>query len=544
MIAACGQIIEALIKHRLIEAGYPEVDLRKKSLGALIVLATNAGILQVIGSNAAPTATLSSARILRNWSSHYSTASGDLSDYEAAQALVLLIAISESLYPTTVTTPPESKISNWSDDPFASKNRSGPSTLILALENLPSDADLPKVLLESPKLITDYFAVYGTGRAIARLERFLHERKLPRETLKASFVEHYAIVIRNASYSSYRTLIDLIALLRRLDLDGHAAACGILLQSDLEFLTDLVAKRSPAYVARYLMECFNANREVFFTKVGNDHKRALFARAFWMRFAAASGNILNAANILAKLPPYARAELLIQAPLPSLLEWIESSNPLDSSNLLSSVSPSVLRVEPNLAPLRDRIVNAIARSTRTAQVESLARLPLRLRRIKATDTRGTIILKQVLERVEDITDWSAARRILWDTYSFFPDLMNETISLAESTLGKNTLLMPPWEKMCLRGMLYVAGVSFSGRPEGADEKERAALIHALDQNIDRWQIFLGMVGVGIARGLDVSHMIPHEALNQIKNLLGESAADNEPGARLLLIARQAVGIQQ
>ena len=162
----------------------------------------------------------------------------------------------------------------------------GPALLVSNLERLPIDSELPQALRECEAAFTDHVAQFGAPGTIDRFEALLRVRSLPRDVLRASLARHFTAVIRNASRSSFRKLVDLLLVMRRLDLDAHATIAGILLPADPEFLAQLVTTRAPAYVATYLAECFKANKSALSSRIGNPKKRAIFVDAFWTKFGA------------------------------------------------------------------------------------------------------------------------------------------------------------------------------------------------------------------------------------------------------------------
>jgi hypothetical protein len=544
VMALTGQLIEALVKHCLLDRGYKPHQVDKKTLGHLLELATQAGILPPGKSGAAPTAILSAALVLRNWASHYSAWAREPDAYQSAQALTLLVASSESLYPTTapiVTDPQRPRPA----DPFSEWESVGPAILISALEDLQPESSLPTILVESPTSITDRFTLYGSARTLVRLEAFLRSRSLPTDSLRASVAQYFLPVVRNASHSSFRSLVDLLLVFRRIGLETHSNVMGILLPADPEFLAELVANRAPAYVACYLSECFRANKAALSSRIGNPKKRAIFVKAFWNEFGAGVGNIINAANILAKLPPYARIELLRNAPVGSLTSWIASSDPRNSVNLLTSVSPPVIAAAPDLAQLRDEIVSAIADSVKQAPLSSLQQLPLRLRRLKATDAeRGAVILREVLARTVGTNAWQDVRRILWDTYSFCPDLETEAIGVAKSILlSRHTGDIPAWERLCIVGMLEVCSSGPSQSSPGFTADDFNNIFAKSQDKIDRWQLFLAVAGLASLTEEGPQQRPPSEFLDRVEGLLGDTEeGGGEAAIQLLSKARAGVGI--
>lgn len=537
-----GQLVEALVKHRLLDHGYTHYQVDKKTLGNLLELATQAGILPVNRSGAAPSAILSAALVLRNWASHYSAWAREPDAYQSAQALTLVVASSESLYPTTAPPVAAPERPRPVVDPFSTWESVGPAILVSALEDLLPESPLPPVLLESPGSITDHFVRYGAARTLVRFETFLRTRSLPTNSLRSSVSQHFVPVIRNASRSSFRWLVDFLLVCRRIDLETHSNVMGILLPSDPEFLAELVAHRAPAYVACYLSECFRANKAVLSSRVGNPKKRAIFVKAFWKEFAAGVGNIINAANILGKLPPYARIDLLRDAPLSSLTAWIASSDPRNSVNILTSVSPAMITASPDLVHVRDEIVRAIAESVKAAPLSSLQQLPLRLRRLKATDAeRGAVILREVLARTEGTDAWQDARRILWDTYSFCPSLQREAIRVAKNILSQRACDIPAWERLCIVGMLQVDSAESSQSPGVFTADDFTSIFARSQDNIDRWQLFLAIAGLASLTEAGSQLRPPAEFLDRVEGLLGDTEeAGGEAAIQVLAKARAAI----
>jgi hypothetical protein len=534
-MATAGQIVEASVKHHLLNCGHNDSDINRKTLGQLMHLGRQDGSLQSQPSGLGD-ASLSAALILRNWSSHYAASARDPDAIQAAQALALTIATAETLFPRTPQSEPTD--GNVEGAP-PSHQTSNPGVRVARLEQL-SGLELRAELRVVADALADEVARFGAPSTIARFEVVLRKSREPLNSLRDSLDAHFPAVVRNASRSSFRKLMDLLLALRRLELNTHATVLGILLPADPLFLADLVRSRAPAYVATYFAECFKANRSALSSRVGDPKKRAVFVNAFWNKFGPGTGNVINAANILAKLPPYIRAELLKQAPRETLLSWIASSDPLDSANLLSSLGPLITSGDAGLEELCDRAVDAIAASVATAPVASLSALPLRLRRVKATDAvRSHKILTAALSRVGSLGNSAATRRVVWDTYSFFPELEGAAIEAGRAALENASPEVELWDRICLTGMLVVAGAPLpAARPEAVED---GCLELVSNPSIDRWQRFLHLVGFVEVVRPGLLWRVSSQTCDDLQRLLSETTnTDNQASTRLLEAARTAL----
>jgi hypothetical protein len=150
-------------------------------------------------------------------------------------------------------------------------------------------------------------------------------------------------------------------------------------------------------------------------------------------------------------------------------------------------------------------------------------------------------MDEALRRIENLLDWDAVGRVLWDTYSFFPELQDQALDLAERIMCKSHRAIPVWERMRLTGMLRIAGRKLQAEALTLDEEGNVAVIARLSEKVDRWQIFLVIVGIGSLKDVGQQPRLPSELLERAEELLSDtSEVDGEPARKLLAAAKGTV----
>jgi hypothetical protein len=535
--ALSGQLLEALLRQKLLSGGYYNfADLAGCTLGALIKKGRDVGVLPDFDDPPTGSASVSTALVLRNWASHASLWYDYPTELRATQSLVLAICAVEGLFPRdtpTFTKPPETHTTAWW---MTNWQAVAPGTLMSVLGS-PDGISLTEACRSDPTALYRHIVRYGTAGSVAKLLELTHDLCLDQDALRHCLEEGFVDLVRNASRSAFGAFLELLWRLRVVGLGVHAKVFAILLPFDAHLFRRLLETRSPAWVARYVTECFQAEPDVFAATASDPAKMGGIVNAFWGRFASASGNILNMANILAHLPYELRILILGRAPADRISAWVASSEPRNSMNLLASMRDEIVRAAPHLQPLREVTVQTLRRRIRQTPPEQLDEIPLRLTRFKLNnDSTGVEVLAEVLEAatvaVAGSPDWRAVQRILWDSYAFYPVFETEAVARAARILADHGPRIPFWSRLCLAGL-----VDLGHQPRGAFERhevdEAAFLRNVTDPGLDRWQRFLACLGYWHEC---TSHdmRFPSEALAELARLHRETRADHPgPSARLL-----------
>lgn len=536
LCALSGQVIEGLLRQKMLMEGfYTFTQVSGQTLGQLIDMARHIGLFPVYAAPPSARSSITTAQILRNWASHNALWYNYPTEMRATQSLVLTVATVEGLFPKTspvFTQPPPEAPSGWWTSNWHSV---APATLISHLSA--SDRD---VILECVLGSLDQFYAYvlrnGMPSSVFKLLDLAYDEKLDQALLCRSINDEFLHIVCNASRSSVSPILETVWRLRKIGLKDHASLLSILLPFDDMIFERLLDKRSPAWVARYVAECFRAEPDVFSLKAGDISRMQHAIAAFWRRFAPASGNIINAANILDKMPPTVRVSILADARVAHLVNWVSDSDPLDSVNLLAAIDDQVISLDPHLVYLRDQIVQEICVRIRGIRCSQLHALPLRLHRLNmANRETGLQILSEVLDvtrmGAESDTDWDAIRRILWDTYVFYDQLRAEALRLVQGLVTSKWLTIPQWTRLCFVGMLEVAGGEAPSVAKISDEDD--FLRKLSNGNIDRWQRFLAALGFScVARRLGLT--LPAGAMPILRALHAETKTSENSVSNILL----------
>ena len=329
-------------------------------------------------------------------------------------------------------------------------------------------------------------------------------------------------------------------------LEVHASVFAILLPFDEHIFKRLLETRAPAWVARYVTECFRAEPEVFAATAGDLGKMQGVIDAFWGRFAAGSGNILNMANILAHLPYDLRALILARAQPDRVATWVSNSEPRDGVNLLASLRDAIIQRSPALNALRVATVQGLRNRIKHSGPEALHEIPLRLTRFKlAEDSSGVEVLAEVLDAttgaVAGTPNWKAVQRILWDSYVFCPPLQMKVVAATSVILTNHGRRLPFWTRLCLAGLLDLADQPRSHFDR--DDIDEAAFVRsATDPAVDRWQRFVASLAYWLeCRSYNMQ--FPSEALLVLAPLYGATRGTHPgPSADLLDRVGQFLGV--
>lgn len=536
LCALSGQVIEALLRQKLVIEGYYDFSqVSGQTLGPLIDMARRVGLFPAYGAPPSAKSSITTAHTLRNWASHYALWYDYPTELRATQSLVLTVAAVEGLFPKTspvFTQPPPDASNSWWARNWHSV---APASLISRLRASDRD-DILRSVLSSLDRFYAHIMRYGMPSSVVKLLELARDEKLDQDLLRQSINDQFHDIVCNASRSSIDRILETVWRLRKIGLQAHATLLSTLLPFDDSIFKRLLDTRSPAWVARYVAECFRAEPDVFAATAGDVRKMQRAVTAFWRRFGTPSGNILNAANILGKMPPQLRVSILEQAPLARLLQWVRGSDPRDSVNLLSSLDEHIISLAPHLTALRDQVVQEICGRVHSASCSQLHELPLRLHRLDvAHEEIGAKVLCEVLNAVrtgaKSDPDWNAIRRILWDTYIFCDRLGRDTVRLAQDLITRKGPSIPQWNRLCFIGLLEIAAQGTCSIPEICNEDDFLQRIS--DNESDRWQRFLAALGFScIARRWGLT--LPARAIPVLRELHADTEEPEIPASKRLL----------
>lgn len=171
--ALSGQLVEALLRQKLVGGGYYHVSaLAGKTLGVLIDLGRDVGVLPDYDDPPTGAASVSTARVLRNWASHASLWHNYPSELRATQSLTLAICAVEGLFPhdePTFAKPPEMATAAWW---MSNWSAVAPGTVVSFLSS-PDGRVLANSFRSDAAPLYDHVIRHGTARSVAkRLSRF------------------------------------------------------------------------------------------------------------------------------------------------------------------------------------------------------------------------------------------------------------------------------------------------------------------------------------------------------------------------------------
>jgi hypothetical protein len=532
--ALSGQLIEALLRQRLLIQGhYTFRVLSGQTLHPLIEMGRAVGILPNFDDPPTGTTSISTARLLRNWSSHSSLWHEHPTELRATQSLVLAICTIEGLFPSLrprFIKPPSHASTDWW---LAQWHQVGPGNLLNFLKSSDS-AELIKFVKNSSQEFYTHVIRHGSTSSLEYLLQLSFDYQLDQDELRNSLTSNFQSVIRNSAQSRFRNLVELLWRLRILGLKAHANSFAILLPFDEHLFQRLLEGRSSAWVARYLAECFAAEPDVFKATAGDLGRMKGVVASFWKRFEIYSGNILNFANILANLPYQLRIAILERADVDQLCEWISESEPSKSVNLLASVNDRILQRAPQLTHLRNEILEKLLHKIKNSSPIELSTIPLRLTRFKLNnDSAGIKVIEEVLDvAAQSFEAWGHIQRILWDSYAFFPKSEINAAKKAAHILATCTTEVPFWNRLCLVGMTDLAAMPCA--TFGANEIDRDTFLkNAVNPAVSRYDRFLASLAYW--RECQTHNLsFPVELAVPLQQLYSETEVTREgPSAKLL-----------
>jgi hypothetical protein len=497
-----GQIIEAVLKKRL-QSLSPQPNLaRTNGLGGLLHIAHSRGVLAHPAEARGSSAAIASARILRNWSAHYSLTTQSTNELRATQALALSYCATLYLFDTTIDRP------GLYDD--------GVYDYIQQFLKHPSDQELPDTVMaqfERLCLSAPQFPVSTFTHVVAAVRR----RNLGFSALATGLVRHFPLAIARAATTNAKSLQNLTETCLRLGLRDHARVLSVLLPLDGDVLGTLVDRVSPAAVAMYVTHSYRADKDLFRAKFTHGSISDDAIDRMWAGLERKDAGLVNVTQIFKNLPGKLRVRVVRRAPSDLIVAWLRKGAPKLPAHILPLLRDRDAAAEPAVARLRSIVLAEIIAIAKSSDLQFLAPAPNLLRRIQViNDSAAVTILDNILDRVatSNITDGAALdviRRILWDIVAFSPALAPRALSIAEDVCQRSS---PCWAALCLLGVLASSQEALS--------PTLSAHVHAFDWRLalvpppdaDPWQVYLALVGAVYGLQLRMADL-PNDLLNAV-----------------------------
>lgn len=480
-----GQMIEACLAKRL--ADHPNIPTRA-TFGQLIYAAKSSGVLPGYDSPVLGIESISTALIIRNWAAHFTAWSQYPTELRAMQAIALTLCAVESLFPNPQrrsTVPTGDNQTEW---------RVHPRTIVKRLEGLTLFDPLPDPLAVAQGDVFDHIARIGSLRTVARLGHEVRRLKLSLDAWRTTLATHLGYLAIHAAHANDKFLLRIVLLLRNCGLPDHARVFGVLLPFDAHILTHLLRTRHPLQVTFYVQESHRAEPSLFSWGAPRHDVGDQLVPTFWRELAAGTDKLSVITRTLQPMPVLLLAQLMTAAPVAMLAERIHQSPPKVAVKLLYAVRDSIVKREPKLTGVRDALVAALNANIATASLETLHNVPVFFAYANMRNDVVTLrITRTLLARVCHATptsaeEWSAIRRVVWDTFLYIPNVAADALGVAHTLLvrfGERN-----WSLLCLRGMAELA--RSPGSPHFNDAHDQARNI-GIPADADRWQIYLALV---------------------------------------------------
>lgn len=517
-----GQLVEAYMKSKLLHAGkLTRTASERMVLKPLIRRCDNEGLFArpenrtTTGADA-----VHSAEILRNWASHYAFWLGYTQELRGTQSLALGVSIIESLYPQgapTFAQPPLPISVEWMTAHWQS---AAAGVVFTFLERTPT---APHPFEPPTQEVLEHIVRFGTLSTLRKLFDWAKQRKHPLDDLGPVIHAYFPHLLRKAHRESIRTLMDTIVVFNSVlgygDSDepvAHVQVFGALLPIDTASLLDvfklatsriplylLIAKRSSGNLLDQGLRCPSRPCSA---ETCLETRCRLLIPAFWEAFDPSKNeNPLNMANALRLMPDDVKINFLTRIPRLYLnsgvdrpfFEWLGRNLARNAANLLGSLKTEILALDTTgrLQELKRDIVDSITSAVARDSLQELSVLPRRLYGMGLADDDATqIVVRAIVERTVDTVDAAGnnSRRVLWDTYQYFPAVAMDAVRAARHVLEKRTV--PAWDSACLAGMLEVDTPGSSAALWPLISWDMTAFERMLRSNVDRWQKLLALEG--------------------------------------------------
>jgi hypothetical protein len=481
-----SQVVEAFLKRRLRQLPRPPDISRVHGLGQMINIARKTSLLPGYDDAAVGLHSASAATVLRNWSAHFDLWAGYPTELRACHAVTLMICAVEALQPRPRAKLRKGRASAWNGE----WRGYDPRFVISRLAHLPSGQALPSAIASSLEEFID-FAIRETPSGVCSLKEIADKGLLPAALLADVAALRFTSFITHAATQREQTLFHIVRTFRQLGMPKHARVFAILLPFDINILIDIIKTRPAVSVVFYLKACMDAEPDVFRDMFRHETAVQTAASLFWRTIHDRTSKLGNVAGILGAMPTDAQAVFMRHAPLAEFRDWIRHSDPADAVNVLRLINDVIAAREPRLRGILELVVKAIEDGIQLAPYQNLHQIPLRLHKVRVSGQEcGRHVMLALLSRVTQTalaaSEWSAARRIVCDTWTYCPELADAAADTALH-LGHSPAA-PLWERACLLGVAALEGKDIAGC---------APNVTTLDLpvgNFDRWQVFFAALG--------------------------------------------------
>jgi hypothetical protein len=464
-----GQLVEGLVTYRLVRLSPPADISRVRGLGDLLDLARRTGVLAG-ESHRASMAALTSAQVVRNWSAHYALTMRRATERRATQSLALLLCAAELLFPT----------------PLRREEPDDPQRALLRAALEPGSEMLRDATPDGILQLCAYTATLGLSK-VRDLDRVLRKLELPTTIFAVALEREFPQLVRRTTRVNSAVIEIVVQVLKRAGLRDAASVFAALLPITPEAVIRLILNKSPAAVAIYLKESYEADKDLFRWKLGRMTTSRSVTDAFWNRMMTKNVPVTNIAGIVALLPKRVRNEFLERMPIALLNRWFEVSNLAAAISAVRIFREKAIKSSPTLLIKRDALIAQAVNAIAAADLRSLEGIP-RLVNVTSLDRDplGIAFIRAVVSRIQANleSEWDTApdsiRRILCDSYMFFDLAEADTLSAAQQVI--KTQRSHEWQIHCLAGL-----VAFAERAT----QDRGSIAVTLDSlippdDVDRW----------------------------------------------------------
>lgn len=550
-----GSACEGLLRVALLRAGLPETQVATISLRKLHELAIKQGLLPDPATLVSRT-TLTSASagsvtvVLRNWAAHFSLRGPVFDAQRAGRATVMLLSLSEHLFPSSVTVSDSTSCAvivdsgtDWSAVPMwqlrriLRETKKGGRSIIGSVQDV--------------QAIVDAIVSRGSLRDIVCLAEWVRCVWPTEENyLRSSVQSHAGHLIKVACHSNLRYLDDASRAFTQLSLPALTSMVGWLLPLDCDLLRFYQGNQSWVDTIFYLQRCkvsdYAHYQSTWNTWTRPDKKGCIWAdilaMEFWTEWQQRPASLVSLGNFLRQIPSRARVNYLRAAPISYLQTEISRQDLARTVNLLTALPETT----PNdgLEVLRRALKGLVEARLKKEPIRELAKLPWRIYNIAASSKYDLSLVEQLLSYALQVTrlrwteDHHGSCRMLWDTYQVFPQLSEEVVSIVDEMLTDPCVVSMPVVLFRLEGIRYVSGSYCPADVPNVALQDAMGWLH--DEKVDRWTKMQIILGVSL-------HVTNKQFVQVCRGILGGVMPDTKPeteaSTRLYELTREALGLK-
>jgi len=547
-----GTATEGLLRLALISAGVPAHQIATLSLGDLKSHAIRHGLLEdpfaLISSGRVTSASAGSVFVaLRNWGAHFSLTAPVFDVARAGRAIVLLISLSEHIFPTELPksdagTPqvPIDKTTDWSTVPVWQLR-----SMINAMRSW-DEAD--QSFLEYGPLFMHQVVARGNLLDVVALADYVR-KVVPtleadlRDTLQSSSVR----LIRLACHCQLRYLEDACRALIRLKLPSLAALIGWLVPLDRELLRCLQREYPWVRLIFYLRRCRISDYPYYQVCWRNwtrpDGKNRIWAdrlaREFWNEWLKRPASLVTLGNFLRQIPWQARLSYLRNAPRAFLSTEIGRQDIATVVNFLVSLPEATSG--DGLDELRNTLATALHTRLNSADIREVSVMPWRIHNVASSAKCDFVFLKRLVSLAVDLAPSRCEEgsqqvcRLLWDAYQVFEDLGPQILAaidrLSVQVSSADTLVLAR-----LAGIRRVIDPTHVDIPSPTPKELQNWLG---SPELDRWAKM--QIALGICASVR-DQTIVNTCRDTLGNFLPDTRPETEASRRLCSLARESGGL--